>query len=47
MEYKLVDVPELDYLSTDIINGIKTPRGEIVLRGSGVFKGYFKEPEKT
>jgi len=39
-----MDVPELEYLSTDIDKetGIVTPRGEVCVRGSGVFKGYFK-----
>ena len=47
MECKLVDVPELEYYSTDVIDGVKTPRGEICLRGAGVFKGYFKDSVKT
>lgn len=42
VEYKLVDVPELDYLTTDIINGKLTPRVEIVVRGNAIFKGYYK-----
>ncbi|KAL0218342.1 hypothetical protein P9112_003995 [Eukaryota sp. TZLM1-RC] len=38
MEVKIVDVPEMDYY---------VPRGEILMRGPAVFKGYWKLPEKT
>jgi len=41
-EIKLVDVPEMNYSSKN------TPQtGEIMLRGHNIFKGYYKDIEKT
>lgn len=37
---KLVDVPEMQYYASD-------NKGEICIKGYNVFKGYFKDPEKT
>lgn len=41
-EVKLVDVPEMGYLSSD-----PKPRGEIWIRGPSITKGYYLNPEKT
>ena len=48
-ELKLVDLPEFNYLSTDINpeTGVPEPRGEICIRGNCIFKGYFKNAEET
>jgi len=41
-EIKLVDVPEMEYLSTN-----NPPRGEVVIRGAQVSSGYYKDEKKT
>ncbi|WP_036503986.1 carboxylic acid reductase [Nocardia aobensis] len=43
LDYKLVDVPELGYFGTDRPH----PRGELLLKTTTMFPGYFKRPEIT
>ena len=44
---KLVDVPELNYTKNTMTNGVKTPCGEICVKGPLVFSGYFCDKENT
>lgn len=47
-EFKVVDVAEMNYKSTDTDEkGRLVPRGEMCIRGYGVFRGYYKDEEKT
>ena len=42
VKLKLVDRPELGYLTTD-----DPPRGEVYIKGNTVFKGYFRRADLT
>ncbi|ANI39653.1 carboxylic acid reductase [Mycolicibacterium vaccae] len=43
IDYKLVDVPDLGYFSTDRPH----PRGELLVRSETLFPGYYKRPDIT
>src|SRR5262249_49362813 len=43
IDYKLVDVPDLGYFSTDRPH----PRGELLIKSETMFPGYYKRPEIT
>jgi long-chain acyl-CoA synthetase len=48
VEFKVVDVAEMNYTSKDKDQeGNLVPRGEVWIRGPGVFQGYYKDEEKT
>jgi fatty acid CoA ligase FadD9 len=43
IDYKLLDVPELGYFSTDRPH----PRGELAVKSHSMFAGYYKRPDVT
>lgn len=48
IEMKLIDIPEMGFLSIDTSDeGYPLPRGEICTRGPGLLAGYFKDEEKS
>ena len=48
LEWMLEEIPEMNYFKTDVDEqGRSAPRGEICVRGTNVFSGYYKNPEET
>lgn len=43
IDYKLIDVPELGYFTTDKPH----PRGELLIKSHNLFAGYFERPDLT
>ena len=43
IDYKLIDVPELGYFTTDK----PYPRGELLVKSENSTPGYYKRPEVT
>lgn len=43
VKWRIKDVAEMQYLSSDK----PYPRGELCMKGSTIFQGYFKRPDKT
>lgn len=41
-DFKLVDVPEMGYLTTD-----DPPRGEVWIKNDDMIQGYYKNEEET
>lgn len=40
LQFQLVDVPEMEYYAVD-------NQGEVCVKGTNVFRGYYKDPERT
>jgi len=48
IQAKLLSIPELNYHVTDYdVEGNSCPRGELCLKGNTIFKGYYRDPERT
>lgn len=43
LEVRLKDVPDMEYFASDK----PQPRGELLIRGSTLFAGYYRDPEET